>query len=118
MPMKQPTKEQSSILLCDECGKQRVFVSKGAVCPDGHGRIHPTNRRELKKARLAVERWKQFIALPVAMLVSGKPKRYRIDGQNELYRRAKKDEMECAARISDYKRIYLTTKPEPAKVVA
>ena len=118
MAMKQPTKEQSSILFCSEYGKQRVFVTTGAVCPDGHGRIHPTNRRELKKARLTVERWKQFKALPVAMLVSGKPKRYRIDGQNELYRRAKKDEAEFAARISDYKRIYLTTQPETSKVVA
>lgn len=110
--VKEPVRQMSELLFCPECNCQRVFVSTGAVCPNGHGRIHPTTRRGLKKVRNAIERWNSFVQLPVAQLASTKPTRWRVG--NEVYRRCSKDDREIVARFND-KKLYLTTQPEPPK---
>jgi hypothetical protein len=38
---------------CPECGKRRINTPSGSVCPDGHGRLHPT----IEEPRLFDDDW-------------------------------------------------------------
>ena len=50
---------------CQECGKLLVVISSGAVCPDGHGRIHvDVTRAEIGREKRAAAKAEYLAILP------------------------------------------------------